>query len=173
MTPGCPQLPPASRCLTRLTPARSRTGTHRSPWPGSTVPSTVIGEFMVSAKRATPGLLDCPGFPDPVHYRPRAAQHGRHYPVGPDEHGNAAGPDAAERAGPAEHHGLQSDPGGIPNAGTPFTLTITMSQVANEKSKIMRSKDLIGYSNTFAAVANSHGCRRLGRSRPGHCDPHQ
>jgi hypothetical protein len=44
---------------------------------------------------------------------------------------------------------------GIANAGTSFTLTITMSQCAQVKSKIMRSKPLIGYSNSWEAVANS------------------
>lgn len=44
---------------------------------------------------------------------------------------------------------------GIPNAGGAFTLTFTASQVANIKSKIMRSKALIGYGNTFEGVANS------------------
>ena len=43
----------------------------------------------------------------------------------------------------------------IPNSGTPFTLTFTASQVANTKSKIMRSKQLIGYGNTFEGVANA------------------
>ena len=43
----------------------------------------------------------------------------------------------------------------IPNSGTPFTLTFTASQVANTKSKIMRSKQLIGYGNTFEGVSNS------------------
>jgi hypothetical protein len=44
---------------------------------------------------------------------------------------------------------------GIPNSGSAFTLTFTASQVANIKSKIMRSKALIGYGNTFEGVANS------------------
>jgi len=43
----------------------------------------------------------------------------------------------------------------IPNSGTPFTLTFTMSQVANIKSKIMRNKDLVGYDNSYEAVANA------------------
>lgn len=43
----------------------------------------------------------------------------------------------------------------IPNSGTPFTLTFTMSQAAMTKSKIMRNGQLIGYSNTYEAVANS------------------
>jgi hypothetical protein len=44
---------------------------------------------------------------------------------------------------------------GIPNAGTPFTLTFTASQLANVKSKIMRNGVLIGFSNSFEAVANA------------------
>ncbi len=44
---------------------------------------------------------------------------------------------------------------GIPNSGTPFTLNFTMSQVANTKSKIMRSKILLGYGNTYEAIANA------------------
>jgi hypothetical protein len=44
---------------------------------------------------------------------------------------------------------------GIPNSGSAFTLTFTASQVANVKSKIMRSKALIGYGNTFEGVANN------------------
>jgi hypothetical protein len=44
---------------------------------------------------------------------------------------------------------------GIANAGTPFTITFTMTQAAMTKSKIMRSGMLVGYSNTYEAVANS------------------
>ena len=36
-------------------------------------------------------------------------------------------------------------PNVIPNSGTPFTLTFTMTQAAFTKSKIMRNKSLIGY----------------------------
>jgi len=56
---------------------------------------------------------------------------------------------------------------GIPNSGTPFTLTFTASQVANIKSKIMRSKTLIGYSNTFEGVANSNDIGGSGALGPG------
>lgn len=56
---------------------------------------------------------------------------------------------------------------GIPNSGTPFTLTFTASQVANIKSKIMRSKALIGYSNTFEGVANSTDIGGSGGLGPG------
>ena len=44
---------------------------------------------------------------------------------------------------------------GIANAGTPFTITFTMTQAAMTKSKIMRTGQLIGYSNTYEAVANA------------------
>jgi hypothetical protein len=44
---------------------------------------------------------------------------------------------------------------GIANAGTPFTLTLTMTQAAVTKSKIMRNKALIGYGDSIEAVANS------------------
>jgi len=43
----------------------------------------------------------------------------------------------------------------IPNAGTPFTITFTMTQAAMTKSKIMRNGQLIGYNNTYESVANS------------------
>ena len=56
---------------------------------------------------------------------------------------------------------------GIPNSGTPFTLTFTASQVANVKSKIMRSKALIGYGNSFEAVANSTDVGGSGGLGPG------
>jgi hypothetical protein len=56
---------------------------------------------------------------------------------------------------------------GIPNAGTPFTLTFTASQVANVKSKIMRSKALVGYSNSFEGVANSTDIGGSGGLGPG------
>ena len=44
---------------------------------------------------------------------------------------------------------------GITNSGTPFTLTFTASQAAITKSKIMRNKDLVGFGDSFEAVANS------------------
>jgi hypothetical protein len=56
---------------------------------------------------------------------------------------------------------------GIPNAGSAFTLTFTASQVANVKSKIMRSKALIGYGNTFEGVANSTDIGGSGGLGPG------
>jgi hypothetical protein len=55
----------------------------------------------------------------------------------------------------------------IPNSGTPFTLTFTANQVANTKSKIMRSKQLIGYGNTFEMVSNSTDVGGSGGLGPG------
>jgi hypothetical protein len=56
---------------------------------------------------------------------------------------------------------------GIPNSGTPFTLTFTMSQVANIKSKIMRNGQLIGYGNQIEAIANSTDVGGSGGLGPG------
>lgn len=50
---------------------------------------------------------------------------------------------------------IQVTNAGIPNSGTPFTLTFTASQVANIKSKINRSKALVAYQNSFEGIANS------------------
>ncbi len=44
---------------------------------------------------------------------------------------------------------------GIANAGTPFTLTFTMTQAAMVKSKIMSSGQLIGFNNSYEAISNS------------------
>ena len=55
----------------------------------------------------------------------------------------------------------------IPNSGTPFTLTFTASQVANIKSKITRTKDLISYSNSYEGVANSTDAGGSGGLGPG------
>ena len=56
---------------------------------------------------------------------------------------------------------------GIPNSGTPFTLTFTASQTANIKSKIGRSKELIGYSNSFEGVSNVTDTGGSGGEGPG------
>ena len=55
----------------------------------------------------------------------------------------------------------------IPNSGTPFTLTFTASQVANIKSKITRSKDLISYGNSFEGVSNATDSGGSGGLGPG------
>jgi hypothetical protein len=44
---------------------------------------------------------------------------------------------------------------GIPNSGTPFSLTFTASQAAMTKSKIMRSQELLSFNNSFECVANA------------------
>jgi len=56
---------------------------------------------------------------------------------------------------------------GIPNSGTPFTLTFTMSQVANVTSKIGNSGQLISYSNSYEAVANATDTGGSGGLGPG------
>jgi hypothetical protein len=56
---------------------------------------------------------------------------------------------------------------GIPNSGTPFTLTFTMSQVANIKSKVTRNGIAIGYSNSYESVANSTDVGGSGGLGPG------
>jgi hypothetical protein len=58
-------------------------------------------------------------------------------------------------------------PNVIPNSGTPFTLTFTMSQVANVTSKIMRNKLLLSYSNSYEAVANATDVGGSGGLGPG------
>jgi hypothetical protein len=56
---------------------------------------------------------------------------------------------------------------GIANAGTPFTLTFTMTQAAMTKAKIMRNKALIGFGDTYEAVANSTDVGGSGGLGPG------
>lgn len=56
---------------------------------------------------------------------------------------------------------------GIPNSGTPFTLTFTMSQLANVKAKPMRSKALFGYANSFEGIANATDVGGSGGLGPG------
>ena len=58
-------------------------------------------------------------------------------------------------------------PNVIPNSGTPFTLTFTMTQAAFTKSKIMRNKSLIGFGNTYEAVANATDVGGSGGLGPG------
>ena len=55
----------------------------------------------------------------------------------------------------------------IPNSGTPFTLTFQCTQVANVKAKIMRNKALLGYANTFEAIANATDIGGSGGLGPG------
>jgi hypothetical protein len=56
---------------------------------------------------------------------------------------------------------------GILNSGTPFTLTFTMSQVANIKSKIMGTGVGIGYQNSYECVANATDVGGSGGLGPG------
>ena len=56
---------------------------------------------------------------------------------------------------------------GIPNPGTPFTLTFTASQVADIKAKPMRSMPLFGYANSFGGVANGTDTGGSGGLGPG------
>ncbi len=56
---------------------------------------------------------------------------------------------------------------GIANAGTPFTITFTMTQAAITKSKIMRSKALVGFGDTYEAVANATDTGGSGGLGPG------
>ena len=58
-------------------------------------------------------------------------------------------------------------PNVIPNSGTPFTLTFTMSQAAFTKSKIMRNKSLIGFGSTYESVANATDTGGSGGLGPG------
>jgi hypothetical protein len=56
---------------------------------------------------------------------------------------------------------------GILNSGTPFTLTFTMSQVANIKSKIMGTGVGIGYQNSYECVSNATDTGGSGGLGPG------
>jgi hypothetical protein len=56
---------------------------------------------------------------------------------------------------------------GIPNSGTPFTLTFTMTQAAMTKAKIMRNKALIGFGDTYESVANATDTGGSGGLGPG------
>lgn len=56
---------------------------------------------------------------------------------------------------------------GIANAGTPFTLTFTMTQAAITKSKIMRNKALIGFGDTYESVGNATDTGGSGGLGPG------
>ena len=62
---------------------------------------------------------------------------------------------------------IQCSNTGVPNSGAPFTLTFNATQVAHIKSKIMRSKALIGYGNTFESVASANDIGGSGALGPG------
>ncbi len=55
----------------------------------------------------------------------------------------------------------------IPNSGTPFSMIFQCTQVANVKSKIMRSKALIGFQNSFEAIGNLTDIGGSGGLGPG------
>ena len=134
---------------------------------GSTVPTTVIGEFMVSAKRATQVYWTVQGSQTPYIIARGPLNMDGTIQWDPTNTEEPLDLMLLNAQGPLSITVSNQTPNVIPNAGTPFTLTITMSQVANEKSKIMRSKDLIGYSNTFAAVANATDIGGSGGLGPG------
>ena len=124
---------------------------------GFTISSSgvVLGrrELQRRGQAHQPGVLDGSGNPGPVRHRPRPPQRRRHPGFRPDEFSEM----------PLDLMLLNSQPpvsisvsnSNITNAGTPFTLTITMSQCAQVKSKVMRNKPLLGYRNSYEGVANS------------------
>lgn len=134
---------------------------------GSTVPTTVIGEFMVSAKRATQVYWTVQGSQTPYIIARGPLNMDGTIQWDPTNTEEPLDLMLLNAQGPLSITVSNQTPVAIPNSGTPFTLTITMSQTANEKSKIMRSKDLIGYSNTFAAVANATDIGGSGGLGPG------
>ena len=134
---------------------------------GSTVPTTVIGEFSISCKRATQ-----------VYWTVQGAQTPYVIARGPLNMDGSIQWDPTNTEEPLDLMLLNSQgplsitvsnqtPKVIPNSGTPFTLTITMSQVANVKSKIMRSKALIGYGNSIEGIANATDVGGSGGLGPG------
>ncbi len=130
---------------------------------GNTV-NTDVGEFMVSFKRQTQVYWTVQGSQTPfviargpltadgtIQYDPTINEFPLDYMLL-----NAQGPLT-----------ITATNNTIPNSGTPFTLTFTMSQVANIKSKIMRSKALVGYGNTWEAVGNATDVGGSGGLGPG------
>jgi len=131
---------------------------------GSTVPTTVIGEFAVNFKRATQVYWTVQGIQTPyiIARGPLTATGSIQWdPVNTEEPLdlmllNAQGPMT-----------ISLTNANIPNSGTPFTLTFGFTAVANIKSKIMRNKALIGYANSWEAVANSTDVGGSGGLGPG------
>lgn len=130
---------------------------------GATAASTSVGEFSVSFKRQTQVYWTITGQTPLVIAR------------GPLTMDGTINYDPTTSELPLDLMLLNAQGGmsivctnaGIPNAGTPFTLTFTASQVANVKSKIMRSKALIGYQNSFEGIANSTDVGGSGGLGPG------
>lgn len=111
-----------------------------------------IGEFMFSFKRATQVYWTVQGIQNPyiIARGPLNVEGSLNFDPAIDEYA-------------LDFMLLNSQPplsvtvsnSGIPNSGPPFSLTFTCSQAAFTKTKIARSKQLIGYSSTFDAVANA------------------
>lgn len=131
---------------------------------GQTVPTTTIGEFMVSFKRQTQVYWTVQGSQQPfviargpltmdgtISYDPTTSEVPLDMMLL-----NAQGPMS-----------INLSNANIPNSGTPFTLTFNANQVANTKSKDSRSKDLFSYANTFEGVANSTDVGGSGGLGPG------
>ena len=80
-----------------------------------------IGEFSVSFKRQTQVYWTVQGTQTPFVIARGPLNDGREHPVGPDEHRSPLDLMLLNAAGPDEDH--RDEQPGIPNSGTPFTLT--------------------------------------------------
>ena len=134
---------------------------------GSTVPTTIIGEFSVSFKRATQVYWTVQGSQTPYVIARGPLNVDGSIQWDPTNTEEPLDLMLLNAQGPMSITVSNQTPVAIPNSGTPFTLTITMSQVANVKSKIMRSKQLIGYSNSYEGVANAVDTGGSGGLGPG------
>jgi len=135
---------------------------------GNTVSSTGaysgIGEFMVSFKRATQ-----------VYWTVQGQQNPFIIARGPLTMDGSIQWDPTNSETPLDLMLLNAQApmsitmsnASIPNSGTPFTLTFNANQVANTKSKIMRSKILVGYGNTFEGISNATNVGGSGGLGPG------
>jgi hypothetical protein len=131
---------------------------------GQTVPTTTVGEFMVSFKRQTQVYWTVQGSQQPfviargpltmdgtIQYDPTTSEIPLDIMLL-----NAQGPMS-----------INLSNANIPNSGPLFNLTFTASQVANVKSKINRSKDLVAYGNSFEGVGNATDVGGSGGLGPG------
>jgi len=134
---------------------------------GATVPTTVIGEFMVSWKRATQVYWTVQGSQTPYVIARGPLNVDGTIQWDPTNTEEPLDLMLLNAQGPMTITVSNQTPVAIPNAGPPFTLTMTMTQTANIKSKIMRSKQLIGYGNSFEGVANSTDTGGSGSLGPG------
>jgi hypothetical protein len=131
---------------------------------GQTVPTTDIGEFSVSFKRMTQVYWTVQGQQQPfvIARGPLTMDGTLQYDPAVSEAPldmmllNAQGPMS-----------IVMTNANIPNSGTPFTLTFTASQVANIKSKVTRSKDLVSFQNSYEGVANATDIGGSGGLGPG------